>query len=112
MPPNTTNLGRHGLTRSDQDDAQSNPVSIEIYVGTGFCGYETTAIVEVLSRANTLLRVDMFSWRFVSQTPGLLKGKNGLLLRAEPAIDNYGYSDIMIVVGGASGAYGDWLKRA
>ena len=55
---------------------------------------------------------EAFQRRFVSDTPGLLAGTGDMIVRAEPAIDDYGFSDVMIVVGGSGVATKGWLKRA
>lgn len=47
----------------------------------------------------------------MSDKPGLVSGDNGMMLRAEPAIPDYGFSDVMIVVGGRARTDG-WLPRA
>lgn len=87
-------------------------VSFEIFITTGFSGFELTAITHTLSIANAVLERDQFTWRFVTNTPGIVTGIEGLMLRAEPAIDDYGFSDVMIVVGGTRQYKAVWIKRA
>lgn len=85
--------------------------SYELFVGRGFCGFELSAITHTLSLANALNMSVRYEWRFVSDAPGLVSGDNGMMVRAEPAIPDYGFSDVMIVVGGRARAEG-WLARA
>ncbi|WP_299192345.1 helix-turn-helix domain-containing protein [uncultured Litoreibacter sp.] len=85
--------------------------SVEIFVGKGFCDLEVASISQTLALANDILARDAFSWRFVSDAPGLVSGATGLMVRAEPAIDDHGFSDLMIVVGGRSAGKATWLRR-
>ena len=94
---------------SGQKDA---PLQAEVFVGDGFCAAEAASITHVFMTANALLRRDRFRWRYISDTGGLVEGDSGLLVRAEPAIDDHGYSDVMFVVGGKSGMQRNWLPRA
>ncbi|MEP5152337.1 helix-turn-helix domain-containing protein [Planktotalea sp.] len=86
--------------------------SFEIYVGKGFSEYEASAIAHTLKTANDALAEERFTWRYVSHSPGLVTAQCGMILRAEPAFDNYELSDVMLVVGGKSGASSSWLARA
>ncbi|MEM6407515.1 MAG: helix-turn-helix domain-containing protein [Pseudomonadota bacterium] len=86
-------------------------MSFELFVSKGFDAFEVASITKVLASANRLLAQDCFSWSFVSDQPGLLRGSDGLLLRAEPAIPDHGFGDIMIVPGGPSRPDA-WLARA
>lgn len=86
-------------------------VSFEIFITTGFSGYELSAITHTLSVANAVLETEQFRWRFVTNTPGIVTGVEGLMVRAEPAIDDYGFSDAMIVVGGSRQPKAVWIKR-
>jgi len=86
--------------------------SFELYVADGFSELELAAITHTLTEANDTLAEHVFSWRFVSDVPGLVKGASNMMVRAEPAIANYGFSDVMIVVGGHHNAKPAWLARA
>lgn len=85
--------------------------TFEIYVGRGFCEYETGAIVHTLKTANEVLGGPVFHWRFVSETPGLLTGLCGMIVRAEPVVKDHELADALIVVGGRSGTDIEWLPR-
>lgn len=98
------------VIRSLSDDSTRELV-FEIFVGKGFSGFEAAAIAQVLGLANEVLGAVRFSWRYVSDTPGLVAGTDGLLVRAEPAIDNHNLPDAMIVVGGESGTAKGWTAR-
>ena len=86
-------------------------VSVEIHVGAGFDAQEAASIARTLAEANHLLQERHFGWRYVSDNPGLLEARCGLMVRAEPAIDNHGLSDIMFVVGGRGAGKATWLGR-
>tara|TARA_R110002094_G_scaffold13703_1_gene24377 strand:+ start:129 stop:1157 length:1029 start_codon:yes stop_codon:yes gene_type:complete len=84
----------------------------EIFVSAGFSELELAATTHTLSRANDVMGETRFTWRYVSGSPGFVTGATGMLIRAEPAIDNYGYSDVMVVLGGQNQNTDPWLKRA
>lgn len=87
------------------------PVMFEVFLGPGFDCLEAAGITETLNIANQVAARDLCQWRFVSDKPGLVAGSNGLLVRAEPAINNHDLSDVMIVIGGKSGSGMGWLGR-
>ena len=93
------------------DDDATLLLAVEIYVGRGFCEFETSAIAQVLSCANNMLGEEAFSWRYISETPGLLSGKCGMIVRAEPVVQDHELGDALFVVGGRSGRDADWLSR-
>ncbi|WP_299749095.1 helix-turn-helix domain-containing protein [uncultured Tateyamaria sp.] len=93
-------------------DTQVRSRVIEIHVAKGFSGLELTSITHVLATANTLLERDLFSWRYSTDTPGIIAGDQGALVRAEPAIGDHRLADMMVVVGGKGAAAGKWLARA
>lgn len=84
----------------------------EVFVSAGFSELELASVTHTLSYANEVIGETRFSWRFVSGSPGFVTGATGMLVRAEPAIDNYGFSDVMIVVGGRNQKNEHWPKRA
>ena len=96
-------------TRVPQPDGQTT--KFEIFIAEGFNGFEAMAVTETLSLANQIVARDQFSWRFVSDNPGLISGANGCLLRAEPAVDNHNLADVMVVVGGAKASLAGWRGR-
>ncbi|WP_293447965.1 helix-turn-helix domain-containing protein [Planktotalea sp.] len=83
----------------------------EIYVGRGFCEFETAAITQALKTANAVKGATLFHWRYVSETPGLLNGDCGMIVRAEPLVRDHELGDALIVVGGRSGQDGAWFAR-
>jgi transcriptional regulator GlxA family with amidase domain len=95
-------------TSSGEDRA----LRFEIFVSAGFNAFEVAAITEALTLANKVAMQTLFEWRFVSDKPGLVSGANGILTRAEPAIDNHNLPDVMLVVGGANAFSLGWIERA
>lgn len=106
----TTGQPRTPMTAQTASGAQPR-LSFELLVARGYCELELSAITHTLSVANEVLSERVFSWRYLSATPGLVRGGAGQMVRAEPAIDDYGFSDVMIVVGGAQGGKPSWLRR-
>ncbi|MDA8746885.1 helix-turn-helix domain-containing protein [Litoreibacter sp.] len=92
--------------------ADAGPIRFELFTGPGFDAFEATAITQTLSLANQVAARTLFEWRFVSDKPGLVTGSNGMLVRADPAVDNYNLSEVMIVVGGTSARAANWMTRA
>ncbi|MEP3346346.1 MAG: helix-turn-helix domain-containing protein [Litoreibacter sp.] len=86
--------------------------TFEVFVGKRFSELELAAITHTLNEANDILARDCFSWRFVSGIPGLVTGAAGTMVRAEPAIADHGFSDVMIVIGGRQSEKPAWLSRA
>jgi transcriptional regulator GlxA family with amidase domain len=84
----------------------------EIFASRGFSELELSAVTHTLTCANDVLGEVRFTWRFISESPGFVTGATGMLIRAEPAIDNYGFSDVMVVLGGTKPRADHWLKRA
>ncbi len=100
---------------TQQSEPRSNhphaPRSFEIFVQQGFCELEVAATTHTLRIANQVVGTDLFSWGFVSDTPGFVNGSGGQILRAVPAVPDHGLSDYMIVVGGARILAEKWLPR-
>lgn len=84
----------------------------EIFVNSGFNELEVASATRVLAQANKLLDEERFQWRYASDTPGLLTGGQGMIVRAEPAVMNHEFSDVMIVIGGRKRPKGEWVSRA
>lgn len=91
--------------------ATDQTLRVEVFVSTGYCELEVASISQTLLTANEILQRDAFSCHYVSATAGLVTSRGGQMLRAEPAIENHGYGDLMIVVGGAKITAEDWLPR-
>ncbi|WP_146344516.1 GlxA family transcriptional regulator [Phaeobacter marinintestinus] len=85
---------------------------VEIYVSKGFNGLELNSVTHVLATANLVLRRDVFSWRFSTDTPGLVTSDQGTLVRGEPSVTDHGLADMMVVIGGKNASSGSWLRRA
>ncbi|MFT6024707.1 MAG: transcriptional regulator GlxA family with amidase domain [Ascidiaceihabitans sp.] len=96
--------GRRGV------DAQT--IRFELFVSKGFCELEVAAVTHTLSLANKVLGQDLFEWRYVSETPGVVSGATDMLVRAEPAIADHGFADVMVVVGGRRRTPEPWAQRA
>lgn len=86
--------------------------AFELYVSDRFSEQELSSVTHTLTLANQILSEAVFTWRYISDTPGLVSGETGMMVRAEPAIDNYGFSDLMVVVGGKHAKTPHWLRRA
>ncbi|MEJ6710474.1 MAG: helix-turn-helix domain-containing protein [Amylibacter sp.] len=86
-------------------------VRFEIFVSAGFNALEVSAVSGVLAQANDILGASAFEWRYVSDTPGLLTGSQGMIVRAEPAVANHDFSQVMIVSGGCRRKGTDWIAR-
>ena len=88
------------------------PLVFEIFVSAGFSAFEISSITQTLNLANEISNQALFAWRYVSDKPGFVTGAGDVIVRAEPAIEDYGFSEVMVVVGGAGVAPEGWLKRA
>ena len=90
---------------------QDQTVKVEIYVAAKFNEHEVSSITNTLACANEILRRDVFKPRYVSSKPGLVTARGGQMVRAEPAIDEHGLSDMMFVVGGGCLSATEFLPR-
>ncbi|MBT3467121.1 MAG: AraC family transcriptional regulator, partial [Rhodobacteraceae bacterium] len=86
-------------------------LTFELFVEKGFDEFEIGCIIRTLSLANDIHPNAPFEWRFTSNEPGMVTSANGLIVRAEPAIPDHGFSDLMIVVGGTRVDAASWLVR-
>ena len=86
-------------------------IEFEIYVGHGFCDHETAAIARTLQCGNDILGEARFRWRYVSETPGLVDGTLGMIVRAQPLVPNHALAKTLFVVGGQSGRDSAWMSR-
>lgn len=94
------------------DASADRPMVFELFVGRGFSSYEASSVCQTLQTANEILDIERFAWRYVSDHPGLVSSSDGMMVRAEPAIDNHELPDVMVVVGGKSGRSRAWMPRA
>jgi|GEM_PF-365330 transcriptional regulator GlxA family with amidase domain len=86
-------------------------LTFELFVEKGFDEFELGCIIRTLSLANDIHPNAPFEWRFTSNEPGMVTSANGMIVRAEPAIPDHGFSDLMIVVGGTRVDAASWLVR-
>jgi transcriptional regulator GlxA family with amidase domain len=84
---------------------------IEVFVQRGFDAVELTGITSTVNTANSIVGTERFTCRIVSDMPGLMKGDAQVLVRAEPAIEGYGFGDVMIVLGGRHIERSGWIRR-
>ncbi|WP_299028204.1 helix-turn-helix domain-containing protein [uncultured Sulfitobacter sp.] len=90
----------------------SDPVCrIEVFVQRGFDAAELVGVTSTLDTANAIAGYERFGCRIISDMPGMVTGKAQMLARAEPAIEGYGFADVMIVVGGAHVSRDGWVRR-
>ena len=82
----------------------SRPLLFELFVSKGFCSFEASSVTHVLRVANEIACAQLFAWRYVSDTPGMIVGGDDVLVRAEPAILDHDPADVMVVVGGTTDA--------
>ncbi len=101
-------LGGFGICTGDAPVCRT----FEIFVHRGFVELEFAAVTNTLAVANSILSREAFSWRITSDTPGIVQGNTALLVRAEPAVHNHAFSDIMVVPGGPRAMHADWPRRA
>ena len=83
----------------------------ELYVSPGFCEVELAGIMQVLRTANTILAQPVFSWRCVSDTPGILRSTNGMCVEADAVIEDVVPPHTMVVLGGQMGRGNLWMRR-
>lgn len=72
----------------------------EVFVSEGFAEAEVSSIITTLRTANKVLAQTLFSWSCVSDTPGYIKSRGGMIVEAAPVSDNILAPQTMIVVGG------------
>ncbi len=86
-------------------------LAVEIFVQRGFDAGELTGVTETLRLANEVTGDARFTTRIVSDMPGFVKSGAHVLVRAEPAIEDHVYADMMIVPGGTHVARQGWARR-
>ncbi len=83
----------------------------EIFVQRGFNEVELTGVTATLRIANVIVGEERFPCRIVSDMPGLVNGSGEVIVRAEPAIEEYGLADVMVVLGGTNVTLDSWSRR-
>lgn len=84
----------------------------ELFVQEGFSDFELASVIAVLQGANGLCQETALNWRVGSDTPGLIAGAGGMMVRAVPAIPDHFLADYLIVIGGENPTPTAWMKRA
>ncbi|MEP3053976.1 helix-turn-helix domain-containing protein [Ascidiaceihabitans sp.] len=74
--------------------------AFEIFVTPGFAEAEVSSVITTLRTANSVLAQPLFSWTCVSDTPGYVRSRGGMIVDASPCIDDAVSAETMIVVGG------------
>lgn len=95
-----------------QSDLGSSIRQFEILVHKGFSDLEVASVTHTLACANNVLGLEYFTWRFTADMPGFVTSDSGMIVRAEPAIVDHGFSDIIVIVGGKGALGPTWLRRA
>lgn len=93
---------------SEADDA---PITFEIFVQHKFSELEVSCVVSTLAMANQILDQERFQWTFISDAPGLVESRSGLMVRAEPAVFDHHLKDFLVVVGGGGLSADAWMPR-
>lgn len=86
-------------------------IIFEIFVQNKFSDLEVSSVVSTLSMANQILDRERFQWKFVSDMPGLVESRCGLIVRAEPAVFEHNLRHFLIVVGGNHVKAEAWMPR-
>jgi len=98
-------------TSTVSKESDETAVKFEIFVQDRFSELEVSSAVATLEAANQILAEDRFQWSFVSETPGLVESRNGMMVRAEPVVFDHKLKDFLIVVGGGQISTEDWMPR-
>jgi len=86
-------------------------VVFELFVSDGFCDVELAGIMQALRTANNIVARQVFSWRCVSDTPGILRSGNGMCVEADAVVEDVLTPHTMIVLGGRLEAGNTWMRR-
>ena len=91
--------------------SDESPVVFEVFVQNEFSDFEVSSVISTLSVANQVLTRERFRWTFISDSPGLVESRCGMMVRAEPAIFDHNLRDFLVVVGGNCIASEGWMPR-
>lgn len=98
--------------RSSAETApDSPPVVFEVFVQKGFCEFELASVTSTLQIANRIYGKAGFSWRVISDTPGLVSGSGACIVRAEPVISDHYQADYLVVIANKSSDSSQWMAR-
>ncbi|SCZ65582.1 transcriptional regulator, AraC family [Epibacterium ulvae] len=92
-------------------NAKNTPITFEIFIQNSFSDLEVAAVTSVLDMANRILERKQFHWEFVSDTPGLVEGRCGMIARAQPLIWDQNLKTFLVVTGGNGIKLDAWLPR-
>lgn len=96
---------------NDCNRSDKTPVTLEIFVQNKFSDLEVSSVITTLSMANNVLGHERFRWKFVSDSPGLIESRCGLIARAEPAVYDHNLRNFLVVVGGKCILSEAWMPR-
>ncbi len=85
--------------------------AFDIYVSQGFSDVEVAAILSVIQTANDLLGGPVLTWRCISDTPGFVRGKTGMIIEAAPQDAQNTSPHTMVVVGGSKHQRPIWMRQ-
>lgn len=100
------------ISRSDAiAPADDDRTVFEIFVQRRFCDLELASVVHTLQTANMVHGTPQFSWRVVSDKPGLVQGAGACIVRAEPVIPDHCLADYLVVIGAKAADSSGWMTR-
>lgn len=91
--------------------AESQSKTFEIFVQRKFCDLELASVIHTLQTANLVQGAPRFSWRIISDRPGIVQGGGVCLVRAEPVIPDHCMADFLIVIASKTADPGVWMAR-
>ncbi|MFK7838330.1 MAG: GlxA family transcriptional regulator [Sulfitobacter sp.] len=101
-----------GVDRVDLATGGAKSQSVfEIFVSGGFAEAEVAAVITTLRTANKVLAQTLFSWSCVSDTPGFVKSRGGMIVEAGPVLNDVVSPHTMVVVGGDIAKKQAWPRR-
>lgn len=71
--------------------------SIEIVVQNQFSDLEVAFIVKTLRLANQVATRAEFGWKFISDQPGLVHSRTGMIVRAEPLVFYHNLPEMLLI---------------
>lgn len=92
-------------------ERKKGPIAFELFVQKCFCELELASITSTLQTANRVRGAEYFSWRIISDTPGLVEGTGACIVRAEPVIPDHCQADYLIVIANKSSDSSQWMAR-
>ena len=102
---------RAEVPTKDAKFEEGEQVVFEIFVQPGFSDLELSAVTTVLRTANDILNNDVYSWKIISDEPGLVTSSSDLIVRAAPSIGGQYLCDCLVVICGRTSNPEAWLAR-